>query len=264
MKRRALLLGLLALAAVALVPGSAGRPLPGAARCPIFPRDNHWNLPVDRLPVHGNSDAIVSSIGPRRERPRRLRLRHLQRRADRHPLPHGVATYQAGCRSPSSTPTSPTAAVTRSRATCRSRAGAGRRRPPRDLGRPRRAAGCTSCSPPTRGRRAALARGLGGDLEPALEPHAAGGLDLGRRRRPADPARPGPARGGAQAHRPRAALHGLALAAGVHLSARHFASTTPIPTCRRWASACGSRPVRHPAGSRASRGWCSRRSSATA
>ena len=63
MKRLALLLGLLALAAVALVPGSAGRPLPGAARCPIFPRDNHWNLPVDRLPVHGNSDAIVRSIG---------------------------------------------------------------------------------------------------------------------------------------------------------------------------------------------------------
>ena len=63
MKRLALLLGLLALAAVVLVPGSAGRPLPGAARCPIFPRDNHWNLPVDRLPVHGNSDAIVRSIG---------------------------------------------------------------------------------------------------------------------------------------------------------------------------------------------------------
>ena len=42
---------------------SAGRPLPGAPRCPVFPRDNHWNLRVDRLPVHPSSDAIVRSIG---------------------------------------------------------------------------------------------------------------------------------------------------------------------------------------------------------
>jgi hypothetical protein len=47
---------------VAALP-SAGRPLPTAPRCPIFPRDNHWNLRVDRLPVHPNSDAIVRSIG---------------------------------------------------------------------------------------------------------------------------------------------------------------------------------------------------------
>ena len=37
--------------------------LPGAAGCPVFPRDNHWNQRVDRLPVHGRSDAIVRSIG---------------------------------------------------------------------------------------------------------------------------------------------------------------------------------------------------------
>ena len=42
---------------------SHGRPLPAAPGCPIFPRDNHWNRPVDRLPVHDNSDAIVRSIG---------------------------------------------------------------------------------------------------------------------------------------------------------------------------------------------------------
>ena len=33
------------------------------AGCPVFPADNHWNLRVDRLPVHPNSDAIVRSIG---------------------------------------------------------------------------------------------------------------------------------------------------------------------------------------------------------
>jgi hypothetical protein len=46
-----------------LVGGSQGRPLPGAPGCPIFPRDNHWNLRVDSLPVHPRSDAIVRSIG---------------------------------------------------------------------------------------------------------------------------------------------------------------------------------------------------------
>jgi hypothetical protein len=50
---------------VALVAAAAlaGAPLPGAPKCPIFPRDNHWNLRVDRLPVHPRSDAIVRSIG---------------------------------------------------------------------------------------------------------------------------------------------------------------------------------------------------------
>jgi hypothetical protein len=55
----ALLIGILCLAAPA-----AGSRLPDASRCPIFPSDNHWNLRVDRLPVHANSDAIVRSIGP--------------------------------------------------------------------------------------------------------------------------------------------------------------------------------------------------------
>jgi hypothetical protein len=33
------------------------------AGCPVFPADNHWNLRVDTLPLHPNSDAIVRSIG---------------------------------------------------------------------------------------------------------------------------------------------------------------------------------------------------------
>jgi hypothetical protein len=33
------------------------------AGCPIFPASNQWNQPVDRLPVHANSEAIVRSIG---------------------------------------------------------------------------------------------------------------------------------------------------------------------------------------------------------
>jgi hypothetical protein len=40
-----------------------GRRLPGAPKCPVFPRSSHWNKRVDRLPVHPSSDAIVRGIG---------------------------------------------------------------------------------------------------------------------------------------------------------------------------------------------------------
>jgi hypothetical protein len=56
---------LAAAAALALATAAAAeaRPLPSAPSCPIFPRSNHWNQRVDRLPVHPRSDAIVRSIG---------------------------------------------------------------------------------------------------------------------------------------------------------------------------------------------------------
>ena len=48
----------------ALLPRAAtGHRLPQAPKCPIFPADNHWNLRVDELPVHPNSDDIIRSIG---------------------------------------------------------------------------------------------------------------------------------------------------------------------------------------------------------
>jgi hypothetical protein len=49
-----------AASAAALAPA---RPLPGAPKCPLFPRSSHWNQRVDRLPLHPRSDAIVRSIG---------------------------------------------------------------------------------------------------------------------------------------------------------------------------------------------------------
>jgi hypothetical protein len=60
MKRTMLALG--ACLVLTAFPAQGGR-LPGARRCPVFPVDNHWNLEVDDLPVHANSDAIVRSIG---------------------------------------------------------------------------------------------------------------------------------------------------------------------------------------------------------
>ena len=59
--RAALLVGLIAVVGVAAL--AEGRRLPGAPKCPIFPRSSHWNQRVDQLPVHPNSEAIVSSVG---------------------------------------------------------------------------------------------------------------------------------------------------------------------------------------------------------
>lgn len=52
-----------ALTALAVALPSEGRRLPGAPRCPVFPRSSHWNRPVDGLPVHRRSDAIVRAVG---------------------------------------------------------------------------------------------------------------------------------------------------------------------------------------------------------
>ncbi len=60
----ALAAGLLVLPAVAAVPGAGLAPtVPGAAKCPIFPRGSHWNKRVDRLPRHPRSASIVSAVG---------------------------------------------------------------------------------------------------------------------------------------------------------------------------------------------------------
>ena len=62
--RRALLVAAAGLLlGILLVPATRGSRLPGARGCPVFPKNNQWNLRVDRLPVHPNSDAIVRSIG---------------------------------------------------------------------------------------------------------------------------------------------------------------------------------------------------------
>ena len=52
----------LGLATSVSVPATS-KPLPEAPSCPIFPANNHWNLPVNRLPVHPRSKRILRSIG---------------------------------------------------------------------------------------------------------------------------------------------------------------------------------------------------------
>lgn len=60
--KRCLSLGVVVLCTLSAVPAASHR-LPEARRCPVFPSNNQWNLKVDDLPVHRNSDAIVRSIG---------------------------------------------------------------------------------------------------------------------------------------------------------------------------------------------------------
>src|SRR5262249_45614076 len=36
---------------------------PTIGSCNVFPINNVWNIPVDKLPVQGNSSALVSTIG---------------------------------------------------------------------------------------------------------------------------------------------------------------------------------------------------------
>jgi hypothetical protein len=56
-----LLVALLAL--LVLAPAASAARLPGAPRCPVFPRDNAWNQRVDRLAVAPDSARVVASIG---------------------------------------------------------------------------------------------------------------------------------------------------------------------------------------------------------
>ena len=63
MRRTLLLLAGALLFSALLGPVTQGSRLPSAQGCPVFPKSNHFNQRVDRLPVHANSDAIVRSIG---------------------------------------------------------------------------------------------------------------------------------------------------------------------------------------------------------
>lgn len=51
------------LVALALAAPAAASSLPGAPRCPVFPRDNAFNQRVDSLPVAADSARVVASIG---------------------------------------------------------------------------------------------------------------------------------------------------------------------------------------------------------
>ena len=66
MKRWRTTLSIVAVASLAVGTIAAGSPVRRAPRCQVFPRDNHWNVRVDKLPVASNSATLVRSIGPDR------------------------------------------------------------------------------------------------------------------------------------------------------------------------------------------------------
>jgi hypothetical protein len=61
--RAALAASAAAVLLVAVAATAPGKPVPGAPKCPLFPRSSHWNQRVDRLPLHPRSDQIVAAIG---------------------------------------------------------------------------------------------------------------------------------------------------------------------------------------------------------
>ena len=60
-RRISLPLLVVALAAAAI---AQGRPVPGAAACPMTPATSFWHADVSALPVHAQSSSWISSIGP--------------------------------------------------------------------------------------------------------------------------------------------------------------------------------------------------------
>ena len=121
----------------AAMPAAAGR-LPGARACPLFPRDNVWNMRVDHLPVHPDSDDARREHRARRAPPPRLRLL----RGLRHPLERRHARRRSARRSRSAGRANRTRARTRSRRSRRSRAAA----TATSSWWTRTAASCSSCS----------------------------------------------------------------------------------------------------------------------
>jgi hypothetical protein len=69
MRARLLSIALIALLPLAAAPQRKSNLTPAAdagphiGSCPVFPRDNVWNTPVDKLPKDANSDIYIESIG---------------------------------------------------------------------------------------------------------------------------------------------------------------------------------------------------------
>ena len=242
MRRVAVALACLSLIAAIAVPALASaHPLPGAPGCPVFPPNNPWNQRVDRLPVAKNSAALIASIGlddpvhpdfgsglyngepigipytvvssSTRKVPVTFQYASESDKGP-YPLPRGVP-IEGGYGS-----TGDRHVIVVDRSTCTDYE-------------------LFAAYPHDGGTR--WTAGLGRDLQPALESPAARRLDLGRRRRPADPPRPRPLRRGrGRVDRPRAPLHRAVHGAAVRVpGAPRSVHVQRRRTCRRWASAFG-------------------------
>ena len=194
-----------AVALLGLTARNAGADLAG---CPVLPADNIWNAPVDTLPVDPRSSQPTSTrIG------RNVGLHPdfgpaLGRRADRHPVHHGAGRPAPGAGHLRLRRRERSGPVSRSRPTRRSRAA--------------RAATATATSSSSTATRCVLYELFAAYPQPGGGWHAGSGavfdlrsnalrpdgLDVGRRRGAADPARAGALRRGrGRGDPPRPALH---------------------------------------------------------
>ena len=186
-----------AVACLAVADGGTARPLPGASACPVFPRTSQWNARVDKLPAHAQSGQLVRSVGLDAN----MHADFGSGRWEGAPIGIPYVTVRRARRGypfASTTPTSPTTArypIPRGVPVEGGRGSDGDRHVI-VVDRSRcRLYELFAAYPETAG---ALARRLRRDLEPAVQPAAAARMDLGRRRRPADPARPRALRRGAR------------------------------------------------------------------
>ena len=233
-------LSALAAAALIVVPALVtARPLPGAPSCPVFPADNPWNQRVDRLPVAKGLGRDHRQHRSDRSGSPGLRIGPLRRRADRHPVRgrrrsstrRVPVSFQYASESDHGPYPLPRGRPDRGRLRLE-------RRSARDRRRPRLVHGLRAVRRLSARRRQALDGRLGRDLQPALRPPAAGRLDLGRRRRAADPARARPLRRGRRRRRSTTRCASPRLhRAPVRLPGAPRGLDVHGRTCRRWACA---------------------------
>ena len=217
----------------------AGAPSLASSGCPLFPADNVWHAdvsppagasPVGRVPGrHGHrrpASTPTSAPGPGRAARSGSRSRSSAAGQPRVPVRFGYADES----DPGPYPIPPDAPVEGG--------------PAADGDRHVLVVQDGSCrlyelfDAHREGRR--LAGRVGGGLRPAGQRAAAGRLDLGRRRRAADPGRAGPLRRGGQGPgRPRHPGHRRRSQAAYLWPARHHAGARPARRCRRWGCGCG-------------------------
>ena len=237
---------------------SAGTPVPGAPNCPMFPADNVWNTahrqPAGRPAQRGQWLASMNSattnlhpdFGPSGDPVQPLR----------HALHRGAPRRIPWCPSRSSTPDESDPGPYPFGADTPIEGGQqATRRPPRHHGQPGHVH-------PLRALRRALQpvgldRRLGGDLEPRLRRPAPRRMDVGRRGRPADPARaPALRRGAVGCRHPR---HPDDRRGDGHLvpvaGPPRGRDRRPTRTSRRWGHGSGSRPTSTSRATRPRRRW---------
>ncbi len=222
--------------------GAAGAPTPPTiAGCPVFPASSVWNQPVDKLPVAKDSATLIASIGL--DSSVHADFGSGLYDGQRIGIPYIVVS---GSKTPKSKPhfdyadeSDPGPYPIPSTVPIEGDPEPGRRRPPRAHRRPGHLHALRAlCASAGRQR---LGRGLGGDLEPPLEPPAPGDLDLGGRRRPADPARASPATTRSPPARSTMRFGSPRRGPGGRSSIRRATrrATRTTPRCPRWACAYG-------------------------